>query len=221
MTAAWSTGAAAFLDRHQRVLACVLSFALLIGLHDYYDIAELAFDSAEYWDLARPSVIPVYASPRGYFFPIMLLPLRALADLMLDSVTVIRVGMSLLYALALPLLVPAAFRRIFGGKVTFVRRMVPVVLLALLFPGLLLYPLTDLPARCMPRCTAWDRSECRAPSAHWSHRAPSQARPITRAPFIPWGCWLCCSWSSPAAAASRPAAAWRGGWALRPSSWAC
>jgi hypothetical protein len=136
----------AFIDRHQRLLACVLSFALLIGLHDFYDIAELPFDAAEYWDLARPSVIPVYASPRGYFFPIMLLPLRALADLMLDSVTVIRVGMSLLYAIALPLLVPAAFQQIFGGRITFARRMVPVALLALLFPGVLVYPLTDLPA---------------------------------------------------------------------------
>jgi uncharacterized membrane protein YiaA len=145
-TRTWRAEAGQFLDRHQRLLACVLTFALLIGLHDVYDIAELPFDAAEYWDLARPSVIPVYASPRGYFFPVLLLPLRALADQLLNSVSVIRFGMSLLYAVALPLLLPAAFQQVFGGKVTFVRRMVPAVLLALLFPGVLLYPLTDLPA---------------------------------------------------------------------------
>jgi hypothetical protein len=142
-----STPATSFVDRHQRALACLVSVAILMALHlSFRGGNAQPFDAGEYWHFASPSVFAREPSVRGYFFPALLLPLHFLCDLMADPAPVFRLGMSSIYGVALPLLVPASFQEAFGGKVTFWRRLVPVVLLAALFPGLLISPLSDLPA---------------------------------------------------------------------------
>jgi hypothetical protein len=135
-----------WLDRHQRALASAASVLLLLALHQAYGIVHFPFDSAEYWDLARASVFFEYASHRGYFFPLALLPIRWACEHLGAPVAVYRISMSAIYGLALALLLPATFVRAFGGRLTFMRRLIPVVLLAALMPGVLLYPLSDLPA---------------------------------------------------------------------------
>ena len=146
---AWLSRATAFADHHQKVLACFFAIALLALLHQSYRIAGLPYDSGEYWSLAKVPVFGDTPSSRGYLFPTLLSPLRYLGDLSADPLLVIRLGLPLAYGLILPLALPACFTHLFGGKVTFMRRLVPVVLLAALFPGVLLYPLSDLPALLM------------------------------------------------------------------------
>ncbi|MEO7391142.1 MAG: hypothetical protein ABIU58_03145 [Ramlibacter sp.] len=144
--ATWPDRIAAFVEGHQRSLACLASFAILVTLHFSHRLAVMPFDAGEYWDLARPQALWNSRTHRGYLFPALLLPLRTLCDLSSHPLLIFRMAMSLVYALALPLLVPAAFQQAFGGKATFARRLVPVSLLAVIFPGVLLYPLSDLPA---------------------------------------------------------------------------
>jgi hypothetical protein len=145
--AAWSSPVTGFVDRHQRALSCRISFAILMALHQLFRGGNAQpFDAGEYWRLASPSVFGREPSFRGYVFPALLLPLHFLCGLMTDPAPLFRLGMSASYGVALPLLVPASFQELFGGKVTFWRRLLPVILLAALFPGLLIYPLSDLPA---------------------------------------------------------------------------
>jgi hypothetical protein len=142
----WRTRVANILDRHQRSLACIVSIAILMMLHRWYDIRNLPNDAGEYWHLSSPDVLGNLRFHRGYVLPVLLLPLHYLADRMADPFQVFRLVMSCIYGAALALLVPAAFQQAFGGKVSFGRRLVPVLLLAAIFPGVLLYPLSDLPA---------------------------------------------------------------------------
>ena len=138
-----------FLQKYQRSISCAISFAVLLALHQSFHVTELPFDAAEYWELAKPGALGTFPTHRGYLFPALLLPLRFLCDLSSDPMLVFRLGMSLVYGIALPLLVPAAFQQAFGGKVTLSRRLIPVILLAVLFPGVLVYSLSDLPALLM------------------------------------------------------------------------
>lgn len=147
--------APSFFERHERMLACAAAILLLLALHLVYGIVHFPFDSAEYWDLARPSVFFAYASHRGYFFPLLLVPIRWACEHLGNPIAVYRIAMSVIYGLALALLVPAAFARAFGGRVTLARRLVPVVLLAALMPGVLLYPLSDLPALLLALASVW------------------------------------------------------------------
>jgi len=141
---------AAFVDRHQVPLACAVSVCLLLALHYGYAIREVLYDAAYYWDRARPDVFGQVKSHRGYFFPAMLMPLHLIADsLDVDPLRVLKLALALAYGITLPILLPAVFVSAFGGKVSFWRRLIPVVLLMQLFPGLLLYPLSDLPALLM------------------------------------------------------------------------
>ncbi|MEO5672711.1 MAG: hypothetical protein ABIR26_18645 [Ramlibacter sp.] len=146
---AWLPRATALADRHQKVLACIFAVALLAALHQSFRIGGLPYDSGEYWSLAEVPVFGDTPSIRGYLFPTLLSPLRYLGDLVADPLLVIRLALPLVYGLILPLALPACFTHLFGGKVTFMRRLAPVVLLAALFPGVLLYPLSDLPALLM------------------------------------------------------------------------
>lgn len=135
-----------FLERHQALLACAISFAIVLQLQLSYRVEGFPHDSAEYWYLAVMEKMQTVRSHRGYFFSLLLMPVRYVSDASADPHTVYRVIMAAFYGCLLPLLVPAFFARAFGGKVTLLRRLVPVALIAQLFPGQLLYPLSDLPA---------------------------------------------------------------------------
>lgn len=137
---------AQLLDRHQAVLASVIATLLLFALHQTYNFVGKHYDAGQYWSLATPDMLASFRSFRGYVFPALLMPLRFASSLASDPLLAYRIGMALIYGVLLTTVLPAAFQKAFGGKVTLVRRLVPVVLLALLFPGLLLYTLSDLPA---------------------------------------------------------------------------
>jgi hypothetical protein len=53
---------------------------------------------------------------------------------------------SVVYAYFFTVLVPAFYLEIFGGRISFLRRLIIPVLVATLFPGVIVYTLSDLPA---------------------------------------------------------------------------
>ncbi len=133
-------------DRHQVALASGFATLLLLALHYAFRITGFHYDSDQYWQLATFEKLSTVRSARGYFFPALLAPLHYLTSVSGNPLLTYRLGMSLFYGLLLTTLLPAAFRQAFGGKLSLQRRLVPVVLMAALFPGMLLYPLSDLPA---------------------------------------------------------------------------
>lgn len=137
---------AVMIDRHQAALACAIAFVFLMALHQGYGFSGFHYDSAQYWSLATFESLSTLPSSRGYIFPTLLLPLKYLSPLAASPTTTFRVGASIVYGILLTTALPAAFQQAFGGKITLLRRLVPVALLAMLFPGVLLYPLSDLPA---------------------------------------------------------------------------
>lgn len=137
---------ASLIDRYQVPLACIVATLFLMALHRSFGFAGNHYDSANYWSMASLEKILTVRSFRGYVFPALLIPLKSLGSLAPDPVQAYRAGMSITYGVLLTTLVPAAFQKAFGGRLSLVRRLVPVVLLALLFPGVVLYTLSDLPA---------------------------------------------------------------------------
>lgn len=133
-------------DRHQAALASIIAIVILMVLHLSSARPGNHFDAAHYWSLAAPEAIATIRSYRGYVFPALLSPLKWLSSLAPDPVLTYRIGMSVIYGILLPTVLPAAFQKAFGGKLSLLRRLVPVLLLALLFPGVLIFTLSDLPA---------------------------------------------------------------------------
>ena len=112
----WRARAAIAFENHQRSLACIVSFAILMALHRSYDIRGMQFDAAAYWELATPGRLGTVPSMRGYLFPALLLPLHYLCDLAANRDLVFRLGMSCAYAVLLSVFVPAAFQQAFGDN---------------------------------------------------------------------------------------------------------
>lgn len=137
---------AELIDKHQVPIACALASLLLLALHYSYGFIAFHYDSDHYWSLATFDRLSAVRSIRGYVFPALLSPLHYLTSISDNPLLTYRAGMSVIYAVLLTTLLPAAFRQAFGGRLSLLRRLVPVVLLASLFPGMLLYPLSDLPA---------------------------------------------------------------------------
>lgn len=136
------------LHKHQKLYACLIAFAALLYLHHRAGIVTFQYDALNYWQLSEfQNLLSYPKSIRGYFYPLMLSPVRGLATLIPESDLVIfRVSSSLIFAYLLTITIPDFFANIFGGTVSLVRRVVFSLLVATIFPGLLLFPLSDLPA---------------------------------------------------------------------------
>lgn len=141
--------AAAFWDRHQKLLACIVSIAILMLSQAAFSFTSFIGDASGYWAHSSRTHFGITPSQRGYVYPMLLMPLRWISDASPDPMRMLRVSQAVIYGILLPLLVPAVFQAAFGGRVSLLRRLVPVVLLAVLFPGLLVYPLSDAPALLM------------------------------------------------------------------------
>jgi len=136
------------LDRHQEWWAFALAAMLFLFLHWSMNVRVFPYDAGEYWALANPSTFFDFpATTRGYFWPLLLLPARWFQHIGAEvALLAFRILTSLVYGFALTIILPAFYIRIVGGRVNFYRRMVVPVLVALLFPGVIVYPLADLPA---------------------------------------------------------------------------
>jgi hypothetical protein len=131
----------------QALAALAVATALLLALHYRAAITEYPFDARVYWAMATNAPVPAEYAIRGYLLPRILGTFVALGSVVgIDPIHSFRVFSSIAYAVILTLLVPAVSARLSGGKSSFVRRLCPPILVAAVFPGLVLYPLSDLPA---------------------------------------------------------------------------
>lgn len=112
------------------------------------DISFYPFDSSLYWSLSSPSVIVNFPEvARGYFYPLVLVPVHALADVVGDNGRIVfHFASSAVYAYLLTGPIANFFLKTFGGTLSFARRTVFALLTIAVFPGLFLFPLSDLPA---------------------------------------------------------------------------
>lgn len=139
-----------FCQKNQIKLAILVSFLFFINLHWYYDVRYFPHDAGNYWGLSDPAVFLNSKNViRGYLFPLLLYPVRIFSDLFNDPFVGFRFAFSAIYALILPVLFANLFGKIMGCNLSLLRRLVPVFLLGIIFPGVLIYPLSDLPAILM------------------------------------------------------------------------
>jgi len=129
--------------RFSAAVSFLLASALFLFVHAHQDVSQFFYDARDYWEQAALQV----AGPRGYLFPLLLAPARWTARALDESTLApYRIFFSLAYAAVLTLVLPRLFTSVFGGKVSLPRRLIPCFLLATLFPGLLTYPVSGLPA---------------------------------------------------------------------------
>lgn len=122
-------------------MAFGLAALFFMAVHAVYDISFFLHDAAEYWRQAGS----ISAGGRGYLLPFLLAPARRFAS-DAAALSAYRWMSSVVYAAILTVVMPRCFVGIFGGKLTVLRRLVPCILMVTVFPGLLVYPMSDLPA---------------------------------------------------------------------------
>lgn len=137
-----------FIKDYEKLLAFFLASALFMLLNQSMNPITFPWDSGQYWNLSDPAVFFTFPEHyRGYFYPFLLLPAHYIANISGElSRYAFRVYSSLVYAFALTIILPSFYVSVFGGKVTFMRRMIVPVLMVILFPGVIVYPLSDLPS---------------------------------------------------------------------------
>lgn len=131
------------------VKAFVFSAVIFFILHQIYRVKTHAFlgDAELYWALAEYKYIVDFPNEvRGYFYPFLLSPVRWISDIFDSKNFVYRFFSATVFGFLLGVFLPNLYVRIFGGKLTVLRRLLVPLLVAVIFPGVILYPLSDLPA---------------------------------------------------------------------------
>lgn len=142
-------------SRRERVIAFILFAVALLLVNWAAGVVKFPYDAGVYWSLSKPSLL-LGAFPdtyRGYLWPYLLMPMHALDQWgNSDAHWAWRVISSLAYSAVFTWPVADFFGRCFGGRLSVVRRCLPALLTLCIFPGLFLYPLSDLPAALMLIC---------------------------------------------------------------------
>lgn len=134
-----------FDDERVAILLVVALFLLVQAIHN---VTVFPYDAKEYWHLSSPTVFFNFPkSLRGYFYPLLLLPAHFLSNIFgwLDHLSY-RIYSAVVLGYSIAILLPAFYKQTFGGELTLWRRLIVPVLLITLLPGVIIYPLSDLPA---------------------------------------------------------------------------
>jgi hypothetical protein len=136
------------LDSKPKLYSFFAVYLALFATHQFFNIVDYPYDSATYWNLSAPAVVTNFPdNVRGYVYAYLLFPIHTLADAINDSGRVIlRLSTSAIYAYLLTGPVANFFLKCFGGRLTIIRRTLFALLVIAIFPGLFLYPLSDMPA---------------------------------------------------------------------------
>lgn len=126
--------------------AFLFSFFLIFVLHLFFGKDIFFYDAEYYWSLADNSNFFEFPlSMRGYLYPWVLAPIKFLC-ILFNSLIPLKISFALVYAFGFSVILPGIYKQLTGVAPSF--RAIIVLLLAfmVLFPGLLIYPLSDLPA---------------------------------------------------------------------------
>ena len=156
------------LHKHQKLYACLIAFAALLYLHHRAGVT-FQYDALNYWRLSEfQNLLSYPKSIRGYFYPLMLSPVRVLTTLIPESSLItFRIISSLVFSYLLTITIPDFFVNIFGGVISLIRRIAFSLLVATIFPGLLLFPLSDLPAFILLLASVSFALRARSSSTFW------------------------------------------------------
>ena len=137
-----------FMQKHEKIFAITITSIVFMVLHQITNATTYPYDAGLYWDLSSPSTFFNFPTNiRGYFYPFLLLPAHAIAEISGDLAPyAFRIYSSILYAFALTIVLPSFYVRVFGGKISLLRRLIVPLLVATLFRGVVIYPLSDLPS---------------------------------------------------------------------------
>lgn len=130
------------------LVSFLVAAVLLMLAHWFHGVTRFPWDSEVYWALSAPEVFFHYPKGiRGYFYPLLLLPAHFLSNNLPGyELYPYRIISSVAFGYVLTNTLPSLYVHLFGGQLSLARRMVLPALVLILFPGLIIYPLSDLPA---------------------------------------------------------------------------
>ncbi|MCF7557871.1 hypothetical protein [Pseudomonas petrae] len=110
--------------------------------HDFRGDARLYWSlSSTIWDLSFPQTV------RGYVYPLLLSPARALFDRNIDAgPTLLKLCHSIIYGYFFAVTLPNLYTKIIGGTTSVAKRVTLALIVSIIFPGLVSYPLSDAPS---------------------------------------------------------------------------
>lgn len=128
--------------------AVFLSGLVLLSVHLWHDVSVFKYDAEVYWLMAiLPDAVPIEYMIRGYFFPwVMGRIAYFFYHLGFNPLAAFKAYSSVVFALGLGLLLPVTYRRLADGQVSWLRSLLLVLVVVAVYPGLIIYPLSDLPA---------------------------------------------------------------------------
>lgn len=136
-----------YINKNQKIYSFLFSVIIFLIAQINLNVENFFYDSALYWALADPTNFRADTiTTRGYVFPLFIYLIRQISDASLCSFFLYGFIVSIIYAAVLTIILPHCFSLIYGGTLSFFRRLIPVILVAFFFPGLIFYPLSDLPA---------------------------------------------------------------------------
>lgn len=128
--------------------AFFISFCTFLVVQLYMNVQVFPFDAGNYWALSAH--IWDFSFPqqmRGYVYPLMLSPLKLLHEWRPGiGLLAFKVFTSVFYAFSFAVVLPSFVNGVFGGRLTVLSRSAPSILIAIIFPGLICYPLSDAPS---------------------------------------------------------------------------
>jgi hypothetical protein len=113
-----------------------------IDAHDFKGDARLYWSlSSTIWDLSFPQTV------RGYFYPLLLSPARALFEKDIHTgLLFLKICQSIIYGYFFAVTLPNLYQTIIGGTTSTANRILIALMVAMIFPGLISYPLSDAPS---------------------------------------------------------------------------
>ncbi|WP_238601278.1 hypothetical protein [Xanthomonas arboricola] len=131
-----------------RAIPFLVAAAIFLVVQLSIDAREFTGDAGAYWAISSAIIDGSFPQTiRGYAYPLLLTPFRLAFDHSQSAgLFFLKIGQSIGYAYAFSILIPDLYRSIFGGTLSIVRRLIPALLIASAFPGLISYPLSDAPS---------------------------------------------------------------------------
>ncbi|MCL1499857.1 hypothetical protein [Xanthomonas nasturtii] len=131
-----------------QALPFIVAAAILFTVQLIIDAREFTGDAGAYWALSSAIIDGTFPQTiRGYAYPLLLTPFRLVFDHSQPAgLLFLKIGQSIGYAYAFSILIPNLYRSIFGAKLSTASRLIPSILIASVFPGLISYPLSDAPS---------------------------------------------------------------------------
>lgn len=135
----------------EKLAALILATLLMFLAQLYINPQTFLGDAYNYWDLS--SKIWEFSFPkslRGYVYPLLLSPARIFFDAYPGTgYLAVHLIQAVAFSFALTISLPYVFSKVLGGRITLMRRLVAPALVAIFFPPLIAYTLSDLPAFCL------------------------------------------------------------------------